>query len=140
MKGIKEKEDKKVKVTVGVKAEKKEKERKNINENKKDCDRILSRNSPMVSLFENFYSVKPIKQINLDKFLLTSRFKAQVEKYRACSDPEKRRLMKGDLNVLLRAAHLKKEENPALSSIQDCYALILMQKIIQLLIWKNPKR
>lgn len=84
------------------------KEKENINENKKDCGRILSkRNSPMVSLFENFYSVKPIKQINLDKFLLTSRFKAQVEKYRACSDPEKRRLMKGDLKCITPSGTFK---------------------------------
>ena len=52
---------------------------------------------PIVSLFENFYSKEPVGEISLSKFLLTSKFKEQVEDYRKSADEKLRKKIKGSL-------------------------------------------
>ena len=52
---------------------------------------------PMVSLFENFYSKEPIREMKLSRFLLTHKFKEEVEFYRACTDEMLREKIKGNL-------------------------------------------
>lgn len=90
----KDKENDKVKNK--EKEEEKNKEKNNVKE-KESCRILSEREDYIVSLFENFYSTIPVKQISLEKFLLTSKFKVQVEDYRKCSDSAKRKSMKGNL-------------------------------------------
>ena len=79
-------------------SKKEEKEKKNFNVNKNGSDRIFNPfEEPMVSLFENIFSTEPIREVSLHKFLHTSKFKAEVEKYRTCTDDKLRKKIKGRL-------------------------------------------
>lgn len=81
-----------------VNAEEKEKRKEKNNIKEKGSSRILSeKRGHTVSLFENFYSTVPIKQISLEHFLFTSKFKVQIEEYRKCHDSATRKSMKKKL-------------------------------------------
>ena len=81
-----------------VNAEEKEKRKQKKNIKEKGSSRIHNeKRGHTVSLFENFYSTVPIKQISLEHFLFTSKFKVQIEEYRKCHDSATRKSMKKKL-------------------------------------------
>ena len=48
-------------------------------------------------MFENHFSTEPIKEVRLDIFLHTRKFREQVETYRATTDEKMRKKIKGSL-------------------------------------------
>lgn len=50
--------------------------------------------SPQVSLFENMVNVIPVRTVSLWEFLLSSRYKDEVTRYRQTQDPETRKKIK----------------------------------------------
>ncbi len=76
----------------------KEKEEEKENTNFKGSGRIFTPfEEPLVSLFESIFSTEPIKTIRLSKFLLSDKFRKQVEQYRANTDKKTRERIKGNL-------------------------------------------
>ena len=75
--------------------------KKNKNINEKGASGIFTPlDVPIVSVFENHYSKEPLYEVRLDKFLHTTKFKTQVEEYRASTDDEFRRKIKGSLRCV----------------------------------------
>lgn len=52
---------------------------------------------PRVSLFENVFSTEPVQTIRMEKFLLSSKFKEEVENYRINKDEKLRKKIKENL-------------------------------------------
>ena len=76
-------------------SEGKEKEKKEVYNNKNDSNRIFGKlEEPMVSLFENCFSVEPIRQIKLKSFLFSKKYKEQIEAYRRTIDEKTRQKLK----------------------------------------------
>lgn len=61
------------------------------------CRIFTSIRTPLVSLFENVFSKEPVRDVRLDKFLFTNKFKERVKAYRASSDNESRKKIKKGL-------------------------------------------
>lgn len=73
-------------------------EKEEFNENGDECVGIFtSIRTPLVSLFENVFSKEPVRDVRLDKFLFTNKFKERVKAYRASSDNESRKKIKKGL-------------------------------------------
>lgn len=69
----------------------KENEEEKENTNFKGSGRIFTPfEEPLVSLYESIFSTEPIKTIRLSKFLLSDKFRKQVEQYRANTDKKTR--------------------------------------------------
>ena len=76
----------------------KDEKKENKNVNKKGSGIIFpSFDVPIVSMFENHFSTEPIKEVRLDIFLHTRKFREQVETYRATRDEKMRKKIKGSL-------------------------------------------
>lgn len=69
---------------------------------------------PMVSLFENFYSKEPIREMKLSRFLLTHKFKEEVEFYRACIDEMLRERIKGSIQCVTPSGTFSQRQSSAL--------------------------
>jgi hypothetical protein len=79
----------------------KEKEKKNVYNNGNDSNRIFDKfGEPIVSLFENCYSVEPTGIIKLTTFLFSPKYKEQVEAYRRSNDEQQRRKIKQSLRCV----------------------------------------
>lgn len=79
---------------------KEEKKKEKENKNKKGGGIFEPLEEPMVSLFENFYSKEPIKEVRLSRFLLTHKFKDKVGEYRKCNDLKLREKIKGSIKCV----------------------------------------
>jgi hypothetical protein len=77
---------------------------------------ILGRSvrSPQVSLFSGYEDSKPIGEISLAEFLLSDRYKNEVEAIRQCSDKAKRRELKSKLPAITPSGIFSKRRNDAL--------------------------
>ena len=70
--------------------------KKNKNKKKEESCIIFTSpfEEPIVSLFENFYSKEPIREVKLSSFLHTRKFKEKVELYRTNTDEKIRKKIK----------------------------------------------
>lgn len=92
-----------------------EKKKENKNNNKKGSSLIFPPlEEPMVSLFENFYSKEPIREMKLSRFLLTHKFKEEVEFYRTCTDEKLRERIKGGIQCVTPSGTFSQRQSSAL--------------------------
>lgn len=91
----------------------KEKEEEKENTNFKGSGRIFTPfEEPLVSLFESIFSTEPIKTIRLSKFLLSDKFRKQVEQYRANTDKKTRERIKGNLMCITPSGTFSQRREP----------------------------
>ena len=69
---------------------------------------------PIVSLFENFYSKEPIREVKLSSFLHTRKFKEKVELYRTNTDEKIRKKIKESIECVTPSGTFNQRRESAL--------------------------
>ena len=91
---------------------------KKKNKNKKEEESCLIFTSPfeepIVSLFENFYSKEPIREVKLSSFLHTRKFKEKVELYRTNTDEKIRKKIKESIECVTPSGTFNQRRESAL--------------------------
>lgn len=88
-------------------------------------------------MFENHYSKEPLYEVRLDKFLHTTKFKTQVEEYRASTDDEFRRKIKGSLRCVTPSGTFSQRQESSIIKHTELICVDIDAKIIQCLIWQR---
>lgn len=93
------------------------KEKKKIKIKKKEESCIIFTSpfeEPIVSLFENFYSKEPIREVKLSSFLHTRKFKEKVELYRTNTDEKIRKKIKESIECVTPSGTFNQRRESAL--------------------------
>ena len=90
--------------------------KKNKNKKKEESCIIFTSpfEEPIVSLFENFYSKEPIREVKLSSFLHTRKFKEKVELYRTNTDEKIRKKIKESIECVTPSGTFNQRRESAL--------------------------
>ena len=79
-------------------------------------DSIIKFEEPIVSLFENIYCEEAYKQIKLERFLFTEKYKEEVEAYRKSDDEKVRKKIKGSLPCITPSGRFSPRKETPISA------------------------